>query len=97
MARIARYMMRDKNPVSNLVAFDTLPDFLDYTCDLVSENSWCLFYPVPLHNIAATYTGGFYTDKYLSVTHFRYRLLLYPDIIIVVINRNAQFGNSPYD
>jgi hypothetical protein len=62
MTCIAGDMMRDEDPIADLIFFYPFPYLDNLSCDLMAEHPGCLFDSIPFHDITATNPTGQHPD-----------------------------------
>ena len=63
MADIARDMMGDEDPITDMITLHPTTNLGNLSSDLMAENSGCLFDAIPFHDIAAADTTCQHLDQ----------------------------------
>jgi hypothetical protein len=88
-ARVARNMVGDEDPVSDMVAIQAFSDLSDLSGDLVTQHERRLFKAIPFHHVAAADAAGPYLDQKLARTYLRSGHLFQAYVLVIVVHRHA--------
>jgi hypothetical protein len=83
-------MVRNKDPVTNLVLADLSPDLDNLTSNFMTQNTWRPLYTIPLHNITATNTTGNDSNEYLIGIYLRIGEFFDSYVFVIVVYSSSQ-------